>query len=227
MSEDVTRACRDLNKLSPKGKQACELFLAECKKQGLNVLVTETYRSQARQTYLYEQGRTRPGRIVTNVEKVGYHNSGNAWDICKNVKGQEYSDNAFFSKCGAIAKSLNIEWGGYWKGFVDKPHFQISGSWQPPKTESSTLSKTETLANDEELYQACRKIILAGIKININNWKRLDLINLNNVPSLLNKLGGLEKLITDKVISDKQLWLTERYNANAVRSLLLKYSNML
>ena len=65
---DVTKPCRDLNKLSAKGKIACELFLAECKKQGLNVLVTETYRSQERQSYLYEQGRTRPGIIVTNVK---------------------------------------------------------------------------------------------------------------------------------------------------------------
>ncbi len=225
MSEDVTRACRDLNKLSAKGKQACELFLAECKKQGLNVLVTETYRSQARQTYLYEQGRTRPGKIVTQIKKVGYHNTGNAWDICQNIKGQEYSDSSFFAKCGAIAKSLGIEWGGYWKGFVDTPHFQISDSWQPPK--ATTISKKETVKHDEELYQACRKIILSGIKININNWKRLDLINLKNVPSLLNKLGGLDKLVADKVISDKQLWITGQYNANHVRSLLIKYSKIL
>ena len=227
MNEDITRACRDLNKLSPKGKQACELFLAECKKQGLNVLVTETYRSQARQSYLYEQGRTRPGRIVTNVEKVGYHNSGNAWDICKNVKGQEYSDNAFFSKCGAIAKTLGIEWGGYWSGFVDKPHFQISNSWQPPKTAGATISKTETVKEDEELYQACRKIILSGIKIDINKWKRTDLINLKNVPMLLVKLGGVNKLVEDKVIGNKEIWLTAQYNAKHVRALLIKYSKML
>lgn len=131
--EDVTRACRDLNKLSPKGKIACELFLKKCEAAGLKVLVTETYRSQARQSYLYEQGRSRPGKIVTNVKKVGYHNTGNAWDICKNVKGQEYSDSTFFAKCGEIAKSLGIEWGGTWKGFVDTPHFQIDNSWQPPK----------------------------------------------------------------------------------------------
>ena len=49
--------------------------------------------------------------------------------------------------------------------------------------------------HDQELYGACRTLILSGISMNINNWKRLDLINLNNVPSLLNKLGGLEKLL--------------------------------
>ena len=151
MNEDVTVACRDLNKLSAKGKIACELFLEKCKAEGLNVLVTETYRSQARQTYLYEQGRTRAGQIVTNVKTVGYHNTGNAWDICKNVKGQEYSDNAFFSKCGEIAKSLGIEWGGYWKGFVDKPHFQISNDWEAPEgSYEEVVKKTKMIINGVE-----------------------------------------------------------------------------
>lgn len=40
--------------------------------------------------------------------------------------------------------------------------------------------------------------------------------------SLLNKLGGLDKLVADKVIGDKQLWLTKQYNANHVRLLLIK-----
>lgn len=86
---------------------------------------------------------------------------------------------------------------------------------------------TNPSKEDTELYEACRKIILSGINININSWKRLDLIKLNNVPSLLNKLGGLDKLVADKVISNKTLWLTGQYNANHVRSLLIKYANKL
>lgn len=78
--------------------------------------------------------------------------------------------------------------------------------------------------HDEELYQACRKIISSGINININNWKRIDLINLNNVPSLLNKLGGVDKLVSDGVIGQKELWVKKQYNANNVRSLLIKYA---
>ena len=53
--------------------------------------------------------------------------AGLAFDICKNVKEQEYSDAAFFARCGAIGKSMGFEWGGDWKSFVDKPHFQWSG----------------------------------------------------------------------------------------------------
>lgn len=85
---DVTTACRDLNQLSAQAQKACVLFLEECKKKGLNVLITETYRSQERQNWLYEQGRSRAGKVVTWT-KNSRHTSRRAWDICKNVKEQE------------------------------------------------------------------------------------------------------------------------------------------
>ena len=103
-------------------------------------------------------------------------------------------------------------------------YVQHLDAWQQLKAD---VKASMTPKHDEELYQACRKIILSGIKININNWKRVDLINLNNVPSLLNKLGGVEKLIDDKVIGQKEMWLKGQYNANSVRSLLIKYSKIL
>lgn len=83
------------------------------------------------------------------------------------------------------------------------------------------------IKDDTELLDAVKKIILSGINLNINAWKCTDLINLNNVPSLLSKLGGLDKLVNDKVITDKQLWLTKQYQANHVRSLLIKYASKL
>lgn len=83
------------------------------------------------------------------------------------------------------------------------------------------------IKDDPELASAVSKIIRSGININFNSWKRIDLINLNNVPSLLTKLGGLDKLVDDKVIGDKQLWITKQYNANHVRSLLIKYASKL
>lgn len=120
--------CRDILRLSPQAQKACRLFLSECERQGLNVLITETYRSQERQDYLYAQGRTRPGNKVTWT-KNSRHTSGRAWDICKNVKGEEYSDAEFFKKCGSIAKNLGIIWGGEWKT-PDTPHFEINKDWK-------------------------------------------------------------------------------------------------
>lgn len=148
---DVTKTCRDISELSPNAQQACRLFISECKKQGLNVLITETYRSQARQNYLYEQGRTRPGNKVTWT-KNSRHTSRRAWDICKNVKGQEYSDKAFFISCGNIAKKLGITWGGTWKQ-ADNPHFEVSENWVVPKEykEDEPMTAEEKKAFNELL----------------------------------------------------------------------------
>ena len=92
---DVTKTCRDISELTQSAQKACNLFMAKCKVAGLNVLITETYRSQERQNYLYKQGRTRSGQVVTWTLN-SRHTSRRAWDICKNVKGQEYSDSSFF-----------------------------------------------------------------------------------------------------------------------------------
>ncbi|MBQ7975417.1 MAG: M15 family metallopeptidase [Clostridia bacterium] len=138
---------RSIEELTPNAQKACNLFMAECKRQGLNVLITETYRSQARQDYLYAQGRTRSGKIVTWA-KNSRHTLRRAWDICKNVKGQEYSDNAFFRKCGEIAAKLGITWGGTWNT-PDMPHFEIPADW---KGEEINMEDLEILKREFNAY---------------------------------------------------------------------------
>jgi peptidoglycan L-alanyl-D-glutamate endopeptidase CwlK len=71
-----------------------------------------------------------------------------AWDICKNVKGQEYADAAFFAKCGAIAKRLGITWGGTWDT-PDKPHFEVTKDWKG-KGESEVVEKCKMIINGKE-----------------------------------------------------------------------------
>ena len=123
----VTNTVRSISELTPNAQKACNLFLDKCREAGLNVLITETYRSQERQDYLYSLGRTVKGNKVTWT-KNSRHTSRRAWDICKNVKGQEYSDNSFFKKCGEIAAQLGIVWGGNWST-PDTPHFEINEGW--------------------------------------------------------------------------------------------------
>lgn len=124
----MNKTCRDINELATNAQKACKAFLEECKAQGLKVLITETYRSQERQNYLYEQGRTTKGNIVTWT-KYSRHTSRRAWDICQNVKGQEYSNTTFFRRCGDIARSMGIIWGGDWST-PDMPHFEVSEGWE-------------------------------------------------------------------------------------------------
>ena len=115
---------RDLKYLREDVRLKVEKFLAECQNQGLKVLITQTKRDDEYQAYLYAQGRTRPGSIVTNSKSTTFHGAGLAFDICQNIKGQEYSDEGFFLNCAIIAKHMGFSWGGDWKTFTDKPHFQ-------------------------------------------------------------------------------------------------------
>ena len=132
MSEEL-KVYKEISELTPNARIACELFMADCKEKGLKVRITETYRSQERQNYLYEQGRTRPGNKVTWT-KNSRHTGRRAWDICQNIKGKEYSDAGFFVKCGKIAEKLGITWGGTWKQ-ADTPHFEVSANWKAPEEE--------------------------------------------------------------------------------------------
>ena len=82
-------------------------------------------------------------------------------------------------------------------------------------------------AKDRDLEMAVKKIVESGISINATSWNNTAKMKLQYVPGLLNKLGGLDKLVSLEVIGQKELWLTRRYNANHVRSLLIKYSKTL
>ncbi|GED63992.1 M15 family metallopeptidase [Lysinibacillus fusiformis] len=128
----VTQTCRDLSELTAATQTACQLLFQECFKAGIvDIFITETYRSQARQNYLYEQGRTRPGQVVTWTRNSN-HTSRRAWDIAVAPPRNLY-DISTLSKVGAIAKKLGIEWGGYWEaGKYDAPHFEIPTTWKIP-----------------------------------------------------------------------------------------------
>lgn len=123
----VTKANRDIKSLQPLAQKACELFLNTCKERNIPVFITEAHRSQERQNYLYEQGRSRPGKIVTWT-KTSNHTGGYAWDIAVNPPHDLY-DSKIIAKAGAVAAELGIEWGGTWKE-KDIPHFQINKDWK-------------------------------------------------------------------------------------------------
>lgn len=126
--KDEDDSMRGIEYLHPELQEICEIFVADCRKAGLNVKITDTLRTKEEQDALYAQGRTKAGQIVTNaIYPTSAHNWGVAFDVCRNEKGREYDDtDGFFAKCGEIGKSLGLTWGGSWKSFVDKPHFELA-----------------------------------------------------------------------------------------------------
>lgn len=188
----VTQVYRDISALTPAAQTACKLFLKKCAEKGLKVRITETYRSQERQNYLYEQGRTRSGNIVTWT-KNSRHTSRRAWDICKDVKGEEYSDKSFFASCGDIAKELNITWGGTWKQ-ADTPHFEIPANWQK-KEEGSSIDIESLKKEIDYLKNAADKL---GDRITrLENPMVYDYVD-DNMPQWAKET--VSKLISKKII---------------------------
>ena len=115
---------RDLADLRADVRANVETLLELCRDQGLDMLITQTLRDDEYQAYLYEQGRTRPGAIITNAKRTSFHGAGLAVDFARNVKGHEYDDLSFFINVATIAKGIGFSWGGDWRSFVDRPHLQ-------------------------------------------------------------------------------------------------------
>jgi peptidoglycan LD-endopeptidase CwlK len=111
--------------LVPLVQRKADAVVAEMARLGHPVRIVEGFRSFERQAQLYAQGRTTPGAVVTNA-KAGesFHNYGVAVDFVFRKEGYNAGD-TLWSLLGKVGKLQGFEWGGDWKGFVDRPHFEL------------------------------------------------------------------------------------------------------
>lgn len=228
--------CRDLNELHPKVKELAEKLIEECEKQGIKIGISETYRTKERQDYLYAQGRTRSGNIVTYVrgsDMRSYHQWRLAFDVYHNVKGKEY-DSAVLKKVGAIGLKLGLEWGGSWSGFQDTPHFQytfglsiqdLKNGKKPPQN----YVPVQDLQKDYE--EAIEKLIKLGIINSRNLW--IPEPSLKFTKELIVKLGErilgekdynkiIELFTKNATITEITVWKNATYTAKQVKYLIEK-----
>jgi hypothetical protein len=129
----------DLALLEPVTRELVQRMVDAAKVMGISVRVFETYRSQARQQELFNQG-------ASKLRTVGVHHYGLAADIVRVVNG-EPSWKGDFSFLGQLAHSAGMIWGGDWgnpnvhHNFVDLVHVQrctiarqpalFAGTWYP------------------------------------------------------------------------------------------------
>lgn len=93
---------------------------------GVHPFITETFRSFARSNELYAQGRTKPGKIVTNAPGgSSYHNYGLAIDFAIEVNGKpDWTVNENWMKVVECFKERGFFWGGDFRTIKDYPHFE-------------------------------------------------------------------------------------------------------
>lgn len=127
---------KDINHLHPDLQPLCRAWLDKCKQQSIDARVIYTWRSTAEQDALYAQGRTKPGKIVTNAKGgQSKHNftlngkpASKAFDWCIiNPDGSaNWNPNSPEWKAAvAIGKQLGLVWGGEFKSILDYCHFEI------------------------------------------------------------------------------------------------------
>ena len=102
------------------------------------VRIAQGLRTFAEQDALYAQGRTKPGKKVTNAKGgQSVHNFGFAVDIVLIIDGKEASWDtkkdwdgdkvADWDECVKVFAKYGWSWGGSWTSFKDMPHFDKIG----------------------------------------------------------------------------------------------------
>lgn len=146
LSKQEIRSRDSILSLDPKIQNMAWLVLEGCLNAGFVAHAISGTRTYAEQDELYAQGRTKPGKIVTNAP-AGFsnHNFALAFDIGIFTESGAYlEESPLYDRAGAIGKTCGWLWGGDWQR-QDKPHFE----WRPEKyanlTESGFLAKLREL----------------------------------------------------------------------------------
>ncbi|MGO4953114.1 M15 family metallopeptidase [Paenibacillus sp. DRB1-1] len=152
-------------------KLVIEKLIERCYARGVWIVITQGLRTYAEQDDLYAQGRTKPGKVVTDA-RGGYsnHNFGFAadfalllrdgrtvsWDTLKDDDKDSLPD---WSEVVEEAKKLGLEWGGDWRSFKDMPHLQMvfgittaqfRAGKRPSQTQlNTTLAKINSLKMED------------------------------------------------------------------------------
>ena len=97
---------------------------------GRAMVLTCTYRSPEEQQLLYAQGRTGPGKKVTQIDgktRLSNHNHqpAKAFDVVILVGGKVSWDESLYQDALPIARELGLACGGDWRNFKDWPHFEM------------------------------------------------------------------------------------------------------
>ena len=148
-------------KLHPAIRNEVLQLLSSCCSKNVPIRIVQGLRTIQEQDALYAQGRTAPGKIVTNARGGdSWHNYGLSIDFCVLRSGNQISWNRDedadkdgikdWHEVVDLFLSKGFEWGGNWTSFPDYPHFQ--------KTMGLTIRKAK------ELY-AAKKIDSKGYLI--------------------------------------------------------------
>ena len=108
------------------------------------------------------------------------------------------------------------------KKLCPKYYVENQQAWKQLKLDVKVAIGTEDL----ELKKAAELLYKRNVITVLGTWSDMSKFKLEYVPGLLKNMGGIDRLVKDKIISDKLLWEYKQYNANHVRALIIKYCKL-
>lgn len=143
---------RALDDLLPPVRHRAQAFVDACKQAGIDILITSTFRDLESQAALYAQGRTAPGKRVTNAKPGhSYHNWRVAFDVVPLRAGNPVwnttgADGKLWEQIGNLGEAVGLEWAGRWTRFREYAHFQFTGGLTLAQLAAGEVPQEEALA---------------------------------------------------------------------------------
>lgn len=123
-------------KLHPKIRYKVTAAILNLEKRNVKIRIVQGLRTFAEQDALYAQGRTTPGKKVTNAKGgQSYHNYGLgfdfallhkdgtvSWDMTEDLDNDKKAD---WMEVVEELEKAGFSWGGHWKT-PDNPHFEMN-----------------------------------------------------------------------------------------------------
>jgi len=142
IDEADPRSEKNIATLLPEVQPIARALAQKAALSGIRIKIISALRTFAEQDELFAQGRTKPGKKVTNA-RGGFsnHNFGIAFDVGV-FEGNKYlPESVKYRAVGVLGADLGLEWGGNWKTIVDQPHFQLRPTWAAELTEREMLAE--------------------------------------------------------------------------------------
>lgn len=132
---------RDERLLFEPFRQRLTQGLAVARIHGIEAYIFEGWRPASRQTELYAQGRTTPGKVVTDAKAwESWHQYGVAADVVFGGPGK-WTWEGPYEDLGPILEAQGLEWAGRWQRFKELPHFQWTAGMSLEKAKVMLMSR--------------------------------------------------------------------------------------
>lgn len=192
----VTKVCSNIKELDKDTQLALSYLTEALDAEKIEYRIFETFRSQERQNYLYSQGRTRPGQIVTWTTQ-SQHKTRRAIDIIHPINLWNMP-NSYWKRIAELATEVGFTCGYYWPK-QDKPHIQLNKGVTPKRI---IKERNDYVVKDIEIAINGKIVTVPAVEIGGRTYPQLAALNkTGDIAISFNGMPLLDFAKKDEIIS--------------------------